>query len=98
MPAKGVNPDPSERALGLMRRVLQRLLGIILVDFLDLLRALPEEEIGADRRAENGHYRRDRGRARDRRHDQAFERRGPVDLHHEEQGNIGQMKQGQPIE
>jgi hypothetical protein len=37
----------------LARCLDQRLLSLVLIDLLDFLRALPEKEIGADRRTEN---------------------------------------------
>ena len=67
--------------------------------FLDLLRALPEEEIGADGGAEDRDDQRQRlTRQFDLRHEGADRHRRPVDLHGEDHADIGQQRKGEPLQ
>ena len=66
---------------------------------LDLLRGLPEEEIGADRRAEDAHHHRRRGGIeREARPDRAKRHLAPGNMDREQHRGVGEQRKGQPLQ
>src|ERR1700679_2085921 len=55
-PDEGVQMNPVNRSLALMRRPLENLSGRDRPDVLGFLGSLPKEQVGADGRAEDGYH------------------------------------------
>ena len=82
-----------------LRQVAQRLVALALVHLLDLLRGLPEEEIGADGGAEDrDHHHEIIGVDDSLRPHRGEQRRAPRDLHGEGGGDIGKQRQRQEFQ
>ena len=94
---EGVPANPVQFLGGGLRRGDQRggALGLL---FLDLLGALPEEQVGADGGAEDGHDHDDPALVRKAREDRMDGDLAPVDLDAEDDGDIGEQRQGQPLQ
>lgn len=95
----GVEVDSLQLRGGLMRRPPQRLLVRFRAQFLDFLRRLPEEQVGADRRAEHGDDRGQvrRGQLEPRPHERAADFT-PIDRHDQRDCDIREQRQCGPFE
>ena len=95
----GVEPYALKLSGSLSRRFENRLRGRVFLDVLDLFRRLPEKEIGADRRAEDGDDHGEiGGRPFDMRNDEMVGDRSPWHANDEHRGDIGQQREREPAQ
>ena len=94
-----VEPDALKLPRRLSWRFEDRLCGRVFLDVLDLLRSLPEKQIGADRRAEDGHNNGEIGRRPlDMRDDKVEGDRSPRHADDEYRGDISEQRKRQPAQ
>ena len=94
-----VQPDARELPRRLGGRFEKRLGRRVLPLVLDLLRGLPEEQVGADRRAEHGHEHGEIApRPFDMRHDKVERDRPPGHADDKHRGDIGEQGKREPAQ
>ena len=96
---EGVGLDPAELGRRFHRPFAQRMGIVVGADFFDFLRRLPEEQVGRNRGAEDGHDQRHRiaGEGKVRPH-RALEDLEPWQLDGEHRGDVRQQAERQPFQ
>ena len=99
MPSKRVDADPAILLRDGSRRILERALACDDRDLLGFLRALPEEQIGADRRPEDRDDGEQRGRSEiGSARTSPVSASWPIDVHQQDHAHISEQAERQPFQ